>query len=296
MKSINNTIVPTSHFYIHLLKDGKTLRFGRYGIGNGSLLPDQMYVDFHEFASHISKIHPATNNALVYIHGFMADFELFEQKAGFILQNQIFNPILEKYPVVISLKWETSPIYRTSVLTGENIGATFYTIIKSLLSQLKSSGTHLTLSFLCHSMGNRVFSGLAKADHNESQKLQYGTICMMAADVSTHIFEEELNWLASAAERIIVFVNAKDRTLEIANWLVAYPRLGKVGPNLPHQNVFVVDATPINDHEGIVPKISKHRYYYASASIRALLCSIFQGNENVTLNGVQYSLPVSGQK
>ncbi|MBK8110323.1 MAG: hypothetical protein IPK46_08340 [Saprospiraceae bacterium] len=78
--------------------------------------------------------------------------------------------------------------------------------------------------------------------------------------------------------------------------MVAYPRLGKVGPNLPHQNVFVVDATPINDHEGIVPKISKHRYYYASASIRALLCSIFQGNENVTLNGVQYSLPFSGQK
>lgn len=296
MKLKKNTLVPTSHFYIYLLKDGRSLRFGRYGMGSTSLLSDQLYADFHEFVSHFAEIHPVSDRVLVYIHGFMADFELFEQKAGYILQDQIFNPISDKYPVVISLKWETSPDYRTSVMTAENTGATFYKVLQSLLSHQKSLGVNLTWSFLCHSMGNRVFSGIAKADQAAFQIFHFGTICMMAADVPSSIFEDELEWLPKVAERIIVFVNAKDRTLEIANWLVPYPRLGKTGPLVPHQNVFVIDATPINDHEGLVPKISKHRYYYASASIRALLCSIFQGNEKVVLKGVQYFLPIKGKK
>ncbi|MBP6396790.1 MAG: alpha/beta hydrolase [Saprospiraceae bacterium] len=292
MKLIKNTLIPTSHFYIHLLKDGKSLKYGRYGIGSGSLLPDQLYADFHEFAIHFSAIHNESSQVLIYIHGFMADFEIFEQKAGFILQNQIFNPLFDKYPVVISLKWETSPDYRSSVLTGENTGSAFYEVLYSLLIHQRLAHVNLKWSFLCHSMGNRIFSGIAKADQAKLIKLKYGTICMMAADVSSSIFEDELDWLPMVAERIIVFVNKKDRTLEIANWLVTYPRLGKTGPVVPHQNVFVIDATPINDHEGIVPKISKHRYYYASASIRSLLCSLLMGKENVSLCGIQYEVPI----
>lgn len=293
MEIKNKTLIPASHYFIHLRKGSKNTRFGKYGLSQTTLLPQIIYTDFQEFASEFGKNEAHNKPILIYIHGFMADFELFEQKAGFILQNELFNPILENYPTIISLKWETSPDYRESIKSAESTGASFYSLLLALQNIIQPINWKQSWSFLCHSMGNRILAGMIKADLTLGKQLNYGTLCLMAADIPSDIFETEWSILPEIAEKVVVFINEKDRTLEVANWIVAYPRLGKTGPTKELAHVFVIDASQINDHEGIVPKISKHRYYYASASIRALLCSIFKGNESVSLNGKTYFLPGS---
>lgn len=274
-------LVPTQHFFIHLRVDNEELSFGRYGLSRTRFGPIEKYNGLKEFITHIEPFFKENGEILVYIHGFMAHVGIFERKVGFILQNQLFNPLKDKFPIVISLKWESERDYKESIKSAPLKASLLLNAIMEIDQAYRNKSTFPSWSWLCHSMGNRIFAHLFAAWYKVHPGFSFGEVVLMAADVPGDVFDKELENLPSCAHKILIFKSISDKTLEIANWIVPYPRLGSVGITSinQHKNIQEVDVSGINDHEGLAPRLLKHRYYYASATIRAYLLVILQGED-----------------
>ena len=272
-------LVPAQHFFIHLRRENEALSYGRYGLSRTRFAVIEKYTSLQAFVSNIEPFLLKNAKILVYIHGFMAHVGIFERKVGFILQNQLFNPLQETIPVVISLKWESEPDYKESIKSAAYKAGILLNAIMGIDQACRKNNTPVSWSWLCHSMGNRIFAHLFAEWYKKQSDLRFGEVVLMAADVPSDVFEKELKYLPFCAHKILIFKSISDKTLEIANWIVPYPRLGSVGrsPIHQHKHILEVDVSGIKDHEGLAPRLLKHRYYYASATIRAYLLSILQG-------------------
>lgn len=274
----------THHFYIHYKPGDINLLYGRYGMGSKQLLSAYQIVDLQIFKSEISELLQSSSRILVYIHGFMAHMGFYEKKTGYLLQKEIFDKTKERYPVVISLKWETQPDYGKSIKDSTQAGQQLGTALIEINDYLKQNGIYLHWSWLCHSMGCRIFTEMFKG--MKAGYPRFENVILMAADIPYDVFEKELSELPFFTDRIYVFISNSDKTLEIANWLVPYVRLGRSGPR--HKiasNAWILDVSEVNDHEGIIPRLSKHRYYYASAEIRDYLLRVLDSASFVNVSG-----------
>ena len=86
-------------------------------------------------------------------------------------------------------------------------------------------------------------------------ELKINQVFLLAADVPSDIFSKELKLLTHFAQKTYVFKSKSDRTLEIANWIVPYDRLGREGLALKDgfSNVYEIDVSDIQDHRGLAP-------------------------------------------
>lgn len=271
-------LVPCQHFFIHLKWHEQTVSFGRYGMGVNSFGPLNQYIDIQEFASQISPYLHDNGSILVYIHGFMAHIGFFEKKVGYILQNQVFNAVEEQYPVILSLKWESEPDYKESIKAAADKSRLLFETLFALQKELSKLNISIAWSWLCHSMGNRIFAQIFTFWLEHKMELKINRVFLLAADVPSDIFSKELKLLTHFAQKTYVFKSKSDRTLEIANWIVPYDRLGREGLALKDgfSNVYEIDVSDIQDHRGLAPRLLKHRYYYASETIRGYLVKLLK--------------------
>lgn len=271
-------LVPCQHFFIHLKWHQQTVSYGRYGMGANSFGPLNQYIDIQEFASQISPYLHKNGSILVYVHGFMAHVGFFEKKVGYILQNQVFNEVVELYPVILSLKWESEPDYKESIKAAADKSLLLFETLYLLHGELSKMDITISWSWLCHSMGNRIFAHIFTQWLEHNAEFTFNRVFLMAADVPSDIFSNELNLLPHYAQKTYVFKSKSDHTLEIANWIVPYDRLGREGLTLKNvfSNVFEVDVSDIQDHRGLAPRLLKHRYYYASETIRGYLVKLLK--------------------
>lgn len=271
-------LVPCQHFFIHLKWHQQTVSFGRYGMGINSFGPLNQYNDIQEFASQIASFLHKNGSILVYIHGFMAHVGFFEKKVGYILQNQVFNKVLEEYPVILSLKWESEPDYKEGIKAATDKGRLLFDTLCALNKELSNLNITMTWSWLCHSMGNRIFAHIFTQWLKHNIELRINRVFLMAADVPSDIFSKEFELLPHYAAKTYVFKSKSDHTLEIANWMVPNDRLGREGMALKNtfSNVFEIDVSGIQDHRGLAPRLLKHRYYYASETIRTTLLKLLK--------------------
>jgi hypothetical protein len=88
--------------------------------------------------------------------------------------------------------------------------------------------------------------------------------------------------------KIYCFYNIDDRTLNMANQLKSYKRLGIFGPcneSRKISNIIPINTTGLKDNEGISPNMTLHRYYYSSPSVRKLISDILNNKPSGILNG-----------
>ncbi len=265
-------LVP-DHFYIYSKSEKDSITFnyeyGRYGAIKQKLIINQRFEEFEVF---LDSANTSTYNGVVfYIHGFQADNKQFEEITSKYLHDEIFINLTHKYNLIYSLKW-TAPIdYEKSVDIATRKGRAFMHQIDSIIKTLSLKNKEFKVSFICHSMGNRIFEGISKELLDNKQNWPIDKLFMFAPDVEANVFETTMKHIPAMSKNIYIFHNIDDRTLAMAKFMRPHPRLGIVGPEnkdkLPAQ-VKVFNTTGLKDNKGVGAQFTLHRYFYTSETIR----------------------------
>ena len=232
----------------------------------------------------IKELNPKRSGIILYIHGFQGDNKYFVQSSGYILQKEVFANEAHPYGMTISLQWKSGFLYpdaeQTALQKGENIATVMDKIYK--IQQKIHPGA--PISVICHSMGNRVWQGLYEKWIDINKKIKIDIVFFFAADLECDIFNKSFSDIQNHIAHSYVFFNRIDRTLQMANAIKEYTRLGVYGTSpdtdINSKNITQQDVTDINDEETFAGKLSLHRYYYGSPTLRNKTIQILSGKSS----------------
>ncbi|MBC7886065.1 MAG: alpha/beta hydrolase [Saprospiraceae bacterium] len=291
---MNSQVRHFPHFYIY--DTGKhasdhQYKYGDYDFQNDKIIKQRETDIEKTFLSSVTdtikSLRADKAGVIIYIHGFQGDNKFFVQSSGFIIQRNVFDHPEHRYGMGISLQWKSSLAYQDAVLTALEKGAQMAPIIDSLYRIIRQYHHHAPVSILCHSMGNRVWQGLYEQWININQEFYLENVLMFAPDLEADIFETNFESIEKHCGQIHIYHNLTDRTLQMANAMKEHKRLGIYGPMVdsnkpPFSNELLIkmkirNVTDIKDEETFAGKLSLHRYYYGSPSIRKEIVEILSG-------------------
>jgi hypothetical protein len=235
---------------------------------NASNNLDSVLVNIEET---LQRLPAEKSNILIHIHGLWANRKPFLEEITASLDEHIYADPTCPYGLIINVIWDSGYLY------DRNRDVAYYKGQKTagIVEHIKeiTNRNKCTLSILCHSMGNRVLQGIVDSldlDHRESPVFKK---CIMAApDIETDVFEVGKSFEKSEkiAESIVIYRHNTDRTLGMSK-LINTPRLGLNGISgtaNDFANIRLVDASLLNDEEFPSARLSRHRYYYTSPTVR----------------------------
>jgi hypothetical protein len=144
---------------------------------------------------------------------------------------------------------------------------------------------------LCHSMGHRVFEGLA-IGLEPGHTPYFDHIVFAAADLDAAVLGGSLRHLPRLCRSLHLYVNRRDRFLQASNLALGCPRLGAHGPTrLPAEgwpaNLEVIDVTRSGGK--IMPDPGNHQYFYncrpVFCDLEAVLANRFEARRIEAIQG-----------
>lgn len=207
-----------------------------------------------------------TENQLnVFIHGIWSH-HYFEWKD--VIKNLIQGVYSksESKTVLLSIIWDSSISYYKGVRIARRKGDHLSSLMNFLIEEKGQN----KLSFLCHSMGNRIFEHAIKAsNYTKSDSFVIDHLVSAGADLESQIFNEgePLSFLPKIVEDISVYVHNNDRSLKMSQLANKSERLGLHGINLHDSkpsNIRTIDVSTILYFEDLGSSLSNHRYFYKS--------------------------------
>jgi esterase/lipase superfamily enzyme len=275
-----------SHYFIYdkaKNPDIPKYALGKMHIKGKKLVKSLDFADTITFVEDIQKtinVLPKDNNGIIiYIHGYQADNIYFMQQSGYVLQQNIFDSPQHTFGLVISLQWNSVLIYDHAVQNAYKKGQNFVALLQEIYAYHQTKHPSSKIAFLCHSMGNRVFQGIYNQWIKLNPTIKLDIVMMMAADIEYDIFTDGFPNIGQHIQKLYVFHHLVDKTLLMANALKPHPRLGIFGPKentILGKNILVKDATAIVDDESFAGKITNHRYYYGSPTVRQEIVNILK--------------------
>lgn len=222
---------------------------------------------------------------IVYIHGYLAENPWFASLSGYTMHQEIFDDLSHDVSQVLSLQWE-SGLY---TIENRNLafekGKFFDKQLTLLNEACLQKGIHLTVSFLVHSMGNRVLEGFTHSWKQNQPDYLVNQMFLCAPDIPTDVFEHTLSHLPAIAKDVHVLFHKEDKTLRFGNVLIPFPRLGIYGNtqievDAPFKTkavkkdkekkgrVHFLDVTGMTDDDtALGSRFSHHRYFYGSKNV-----------------------------
>jgi hypothetical protein len=267
--------IKSRHYFIY--DQSKTLPDSKYAFGIQEVIEKRLkktksFESFNELVAHISENSVGSDispkGVLFYIHGYQADQKMFMEQSGFTLQDDVFDKIADKYSIIISLQWNSVLHYQKAVSNAYEKGSRFVHFLQPIMENICKISSLCSVSFLCHSMGNRVFQGIYDTWTQRNSQLQFTKVWMMAADLEYDIFSTQFPKASSYIQNVYIYYKTQDLTLKIAKSLEDHPRLGIIGPKDRLENMFIRDVSDISDDQSLGGNLSHHRYYYGSPTIR----------------------------
>ncbi|MBK8621179.1 MAG: alpha/beta hydrolase [Saprospiraceae bacterium] len=222
---------------------------------------------------------------LIYIHGYLAENPWFAALSGYTMHQEIFDDPSHDVTQVCSFQWE-SGLY---TIENRNLAFAKGRFFEHQLSLLHETcfeqGIHLFVSFLAHSMGNRVLEGFTHSWKQTPPAYQVNQMFLCAPDVPADVFEHSFSHLSGIAKDIHVLFHKEDKTLRFANVLIPFPRLGIYGntqieidaplktkaeskEKAKKGRVHFLDVTGMTDDDtALGSRFSHHRYFYGSKNV-----------------------------
>ena len=268
------------HYYMYDAGNNpeeKKYEFGKMALEDKKLVKSQAkMIDtiwMLDIKKSIDQLSQTKNGLIVYIHGYQGDNKYFVQQSGYVIQSDIFDNAAHNYGLAISLQWKSVLPYDTAVKNAYEKGKNFVNLLDSIYIVLKSIHPEAPVTFITHSMGNRVWQGIFENWVKKRPDVYINNSIMFAADLENNIFCNGFSGIEKSVGKVYIYHNLSDRTLQMANALKSHQRLGIAGPELPIpaslDSVLVVrNATEIKDDESFAGKLTFHRYYYGSPTIR----------------------------
>lgn len=213
------------------------------------------------------QLRPGKENVLLYVHAMWGNFPPFQKNSIKSLNAQ-----MDGIDKVIAVIWHAKSIqYKKNWRNAIDLGIRISPVIDSIVS-----GTDNHFFVLCHSMGSRVLEGIVRAFPDD--KPRFKTVLLAGADLNAEAFGEGLSKLPVMSDRIVVYINEKDRLLQASKMIHRRSRLGLDAKaymtqweNIP--NLEVVNIT--HSHSGQLPSLSNHMYFKNHrAVVRDMNCVI----------------------
>ena len=147
---------------------------------------------------------------------------------------------------------------------------------------------NVRLTFLCHSMGNRIFQHMLMGSNlSTTRRKRINHYISVGADLESNIFEkgEPLEWLHTVVDDITIYIHDNDRSLTMSKLVNKSLRVGLNGVDLQQlpENFKIVDVSNITDHINFVSSISNHRYFYMSPAVMKDLGRMVR-NEDINID------------
>jgi hypothetical protein len=269
------------HYYVYAKEkvgEGFKYEYGKYSLSATSLDIDTSYTEFNGVINEIGK--KSYKGIIFYIHGFSADNRMHEKEQGRLLHNEFYSQLSNQYDLVVSLKWSPEKDYPATYPSAIAKGNNLYPYADSIIQLVRKDNPTCPVTFIMHSMGNRIFENLYLAKEKANTKWNLHQVLMCAPDIENDVFFTSLKGLPQDCKEVHYLYNIDDRTLGVAKAMKPYERLGIVGhkeaDKLP-ANVYKIDTTGTKDNEGWFAQMSLHRYWYASPSIRDVVRKILRG-------------------
>ncbi|MFZ1705281.1 MAG: alpha/beta hydrolase [Saprospiraceae bacterium] len=213
-------------------------------------------------------------HVLFYIHGYLAENPWFASLSGYSMQRDIFEHKQHGVNLVFSLQWDSGYLYDDNRVLAYEKGKQFGNWILGVIGELQQNQNDVKISFLNHSMGNIIFSGVYNSFKNADNPIKINQLFLCAADLSTDVFEQELLDIHQHCRDVHVLFHTKDKTLRVANAFSPFPRLGIFGLSSKStaSNVHLLDVTEIaEDDNALGSRFSHHRYFYGSKNVRTYI-------------------------
>lgn len=192
-----------------------------------------------------------TGNLVLYIHGYNIDFEkscqrsaLFQRALG--LQDRL---VLFSWPAdgnMLKYTWDEADL----VWSVPHIAR-----FLEQLFPLTGSGN---VDVVAHSLGARgVVQALVRLSYRKNVGQIINELILIAPDIDTDVFQQELPQLSSVVGRITVYVSENDKALRLSQEVHGYQRLGQAGENLTvFEGVESIDISNI-----VTRRLSGHLYH-----------------------------------
>ncbi|MEL6922547.1 MAG: alpha/beta hydrolase [Bacteroidota bacterium] len=278
-----NTFVKaeSNHYYLKVLKNGVEL--GYYSNKWQRAKKIRRYA-FHELnANEIRQtiFGEERGRVLYYFHCYLGNAPVYHHHSVKYL-NQ-FSGIDKR----VSIVWRSRRMgYQRSNAQAIREGKK----LRELLSELFQTEANENV-VLCHSMGNRVFEGVAAGLPADTR---FKLILLAASDVDVHIFKDSWAQLPLQSQKIVVYQHRKDRLLKTSKIVLKEERLGLHA--LQHMSAFrqmpnveVVDITDAAGQKLI--DTSNHTYWkYHSGlqrDIQLLLLGIEDDSQRLLTENVE---------
>lgn len=190
-------------------------------------------------------------NLVLYIHGYNIDFDK-SCRRGALLQRALGleeRLLLFSWPAdgnMLKYTWDEADL----VWSVPHI-ATFLERVVSISGDGK-------VDVVAHSLGARgIVQALIRLSYRNSGRLLLNELVLIAPDIDTDIFRQELAQLKSVVKRVTIYVSENDKALKLSQEVHGYPRLGQGGEQLTiFEEVESIDISAIG-----VRRFSGHIYH-----------------------------------
>jgi esterase/lipase superfamily enzyme len=190
-------------------------------------------------------------NIVIYIHGYNIDFERSCRQAA------IFQRALGLHDRLILLSWPSDGNMLKYTWDEADLVWSVPHMVQFFEEIAKRAGS-AKVDVVAHSLGARgAVQALARIGFSTSAVSIVNELVLVAPDMDSDIFRQELPLIRRTANRITVYASENDNALKLSHEVHGYPRLGMSGEYLTVlQEVETIDLSLIG-----IRKISGHLYH-----------------------------------
>ena len=208
-------------------------------------------VPLDAFYDEIRTFSPEHNgNIVIYIHGYNIDFEKSCKRSA-ILQRALGlkdRLMLFSWPAdgnMLKYTWDESDLMWS------------VSSIARFIDKVVKQAGYGKVDIVAHSLGARgVIQALVRMSYTKPENF-LNELVLIAPDIDTEIFRQELPLLKQSVNRITVYVSENDKALRLSHEVHGYPRLGEGGENLAvFDDVETIDISAMTNR-----RISGHLYH-----------------------------------
>lgn len=243
--------------------------------------PEQLFDDIDRFVEQDNR------NIVVYLHGYNIGFEkscrrsaLFQRSLG--LQDRL---LLFSWPAdgnVLKYAWDEADLVWSVPYMAD------------FIKQVVKRAGRGKVDVVAHSLGARgMVQALVRMACLEPGEPLLNELVLIAPDIDTDIFRQELSLIRQSVNRITVYLSENDKALKLSHEVHGYPRLGEAGEYLTViEGVDTIDISDISTW-----RISGHLYHLFNPEVIADLTRLLHTGEpagqrpslkKVSRNGLPY--------